>query len=155
MGSGVAFLLREEALTVRNQQPLVASASLVDTREVDLVKNPVAEGEPNLAVKIACCANAGFGAGGPARGNARRAGGKSNVGITQKGCPPERNSLTTRTLVDPPVACANPPVGACVQYHLPYELVIGGDSSVVSDCAHRKINLIVDNSQNSLKIARN
>jgi hypothetical protein len=71
------LFLREITMAVGDDEALVPSASLIDSREIDLVKNSMAEGVPDSAVGIEGRANARFGARSPARRNARPAGRKA------------------------------------------------------------------------------
>src|SRR5207247_6910082 len=47
---GVALLLGEEGMAVSDEHAQVARAGLIDAREVDLIEDPVAEREPDVAV---------------------------------------------------------------------------------------------------------
>ena len=66
-GVGVTLLLRKERRAVRDEQPHVAYAGLVDARIIDLVENAVAEREPNVTVGAERRAHADLGARGPSR----------------------------------------------------------------------------------------
>jgi hypothetical protein len=72
---GIAFLLREKLRTVRDDQPHVTNAGFINAWIEYLVKDSVAQREPDPATVAERGAHAGFGAGGPARlsaGSARR-----------------------------------------------------------------------------------
>ena len=68
-GVGVAFLLGEEIRSVRDDQPHVADAGLVDAGVIYLVEDSVAQREPDVALVAERRADAGLGAGSPARRN--------------------------------------------------------------------------------------
>ena len=63
---GVTFLLGEEIRSVRDDQPHVADAGLVNARVIDLVEDSVAQREPDMALVAEGRPNAGFSAGSPA-----------------------------------------------------------------------------------------
>src|ERR1700677_1396642 len=71
-GVGVALLLGKERRAVRNDQPHVAHAGLVDARVIDLVEDAVAEREPDVTVGAERRAHADLGARGPSRCDAGR-----------------------------------------------------------------------------------
>ncbi len=58
----IAFLLGKEAASISNDQTEIAGASLVDLRVVDFVEDPMAEGEPDAAVRRQRGANSALGA---------------------------------------------------------------------------------------------
>jgi hypothetical protein len=63
----VALLFGEESTAISDDQAEVASAGLIDAREIDLIENAVTEREPNPAMEVEGSANPGFGARSPAR----------------------------------------------------------------------------------------
>ena len=60
--SGMTLLFGKVVGPVGDEQTLISGAGLIDAREVDLIKNAVAGGEPNLAVQVERGAHAGLGA---------------------------------------------------------------------------------------------
>ena len=50
--SGIAFLLGEKLRSVRDDQPHVADAGLVNAGVIDLIEDSVAQREPDVAL---CC----------------------------------------------------------------------------------------------------
>lgn len=70
----VALFFGEEVASVGDEETEVTGAGLIDPRKIDFVQDAVTNGEPDLTVLVQGCASAGFGAGGPARGNAGPAG---------------------------------------------------------------------------------
>ena len=71
----IALLFGKEVEAVGDDQSQVASAGLIDARKVDLVKDAVADREPDFTVLVEGSADAGLGARGPARRDAGPAGG--------------------------------------------------------------------------------
>ena len=69
----VALFFREVAAPIRDDQSQIASAGLIDAREVDLVQDSVTERIPDTAMRVESCANARLGAGSPARRDSRPA----------------------------------------------------------------------------------
>jgi hypothetical protein len=66
---GATFLLGEELRSVRDDQPHVADAGLVNAWVIDLIEDSVAQREPDPTLITEGRANAGLGAGSPARRN--------------------------------------------------------------------------------------
>jgi len=65
--SSIAFLLGEEIRSVRDDKPHVADAGLVNAGVIDFVEDSVTQRKPDVARVAEGCANAGLGAGSPAR----------------------------------------------------------------------------------------
>ena len=71
---GVALLLREIALAVRDHEAAVPRAGLIDTRIVDLVQDAVADREGDAARRVERGPDPGLGARRPGRFDARMSG---------------------------------------------------------------------------------
>jgi hypothetical protein len=56
------LFFRKEVLAVCDEILLVTGAGIVNTGEINLIENAVAESEPNLTVQVKCRANARFSA---------------------------------------------------------------------------------------------
>lgn len=69
---GIAFFLGEKLRAVGDDQPHVADAGLINARVINLVKNAVAQREPDMALVAECRAHAGLGAGMPGQSGAKR-----------------------------------------------------------------------------------
>src|SRR6185437_8682095 len=67
----VTFLLRKETHPIGDQQAEIARAGHINAGKINLIKNSVAEREPDPAGVIESSPYAGFGARRPARWNAR------------------------------------------------------------------------------------
>src|SRR5579862_2500398 len=84
----VSFFLGKEIAGTRDDKSHVSRAGLIDSRKIHFVQNAVTKGEPDLAVLVEGCADAGLGAGSPARGNSRPAWSIVGGEIThRKSCP--------------------------------------------------------------------
>src|SRR5579863_9452759 len=69
-------------MAICDQEAHVARAGLIDAGKVDLVEDPVAQGEPNFAVLVERSSDAGLRARCPSRGNARPAGRITSIRIS-------------------------------------------------------------------------
>src|ERR1700730_7370452 len=72
--STMTLFFRKKLAAIGDDEPKIASTSLVDTRVVNFVQDAVAESEPNFAVLVEGRADPAFGARGPAGSNPRPAG---------------------------------------------------------------------------------
>ena len=70
----VAFLFREESRSIRDDQPHVSDARLVNAGIVDFIEDSMAQREPHVALVTERCADARFCAGSPACRTAAAAG---------------------------------------------------------------------------------
>ena len=78
------FLFREEVAAIGHNESQVACAGLINAREVDLIEDPVTDGEPYFAVLIERGTCARLGARRPARRDARPSGRIAYRGVSHE-----------------------------------------------------------------------